>query len=306
MMSEMRIEFWPKQESIAPIAFVTMARDEEAFLSSWIENGRKICPDAAFYVLDHASVRPLSHFAMKYLSSNGVDISVFRIPSVPFDDDFKSMALSSLAKSLLHCYEVVVTSDCDELLVGFGIRTKDILPKLRAASGVIAPIGFEVVQHLEKEKPFDPSAPVQSQRNYGFFASGYTKPVIWKKRTEFGAGLHRTRDGFSYDVSLGLLHLRSVDASISEERAAQRRSYSLSESQVMLGRGANWQRQVEKKIDFFSKVAKMEDIQDAGSIMDDFLKNVRDSYEKNIGGFWGHNISINSDYCNISNLLKDD
>lgn len=302
-MSDYRLEFWPDRAPGGPIAFLTMARDEDFLMRAWILNGLRISPDAAFFVLDHASNPPLSDSLADFVDRSQVNISFIKLPAVPFDDDFKAMSISGFAKVLLHCYDIVVSTDCDELLVGFGIGPSDVLERLRSSAEIVAPIGFEIVQHTGEEKPFDPSQAIEQQRSFGFFASGYTKPVIWKKRTEFGAGLHSVRDNFSYDRSLGLLHLRSVDEKVSLERAAQRRIYELSEGQVSRGRDANWVRPHDKKMDFFARLRSMESVPSSDEVIDLFMTKVNQSHNKNAGGFWGHNISMNSEYCNVSGLL---
>ncbi|MFF2245800.1 hypothetical protein ACFVTM_16650 [Arthrobacter sp. NPDC058130] len=299
----MRLEFWPERTPEAPIAFLTMARDETVLLEAWVNNGLRICPDAAFFVLDHASSPSLSESLRSRADYGGVNLNFINIPAVPFDDDFKAMALSGFAKTLLHCYEIVVSTDCDELLVGLGMRADDVMPKLQTLTGITAPIGFEIVQHTVKESSFDPSQPIELQRGYGFFASGYTKPVIWKRRSEFGAGLHRSREDFAYETSLGLLHLRSVDHQMALERAAQRRQYELSAGQIDHGRGGNWLRPQEQKVDFFAQLRSLEVIPGFEGVLKTFYTDLIVTHQKNGGGFWGHNISKTSEYCEISSVL---
>lgn len=271
-------------------------------MRAWIENGLRISPEAEFFVLDHGSVPALSTTLTEF-TDRGVKINFMSIPPVPFDDDFKANALSSYAKILLQAYGVVVTTDCDELLVGLGIPDSEVLPTLRAVEGIAAPIGFEVVQHISRENAFDPSAKIESQRAYGFLTSGYTKPVIWKKRSEFGAGLHSVRDDFEYAPTLGLLHLRSVDAAMSESRATQRREFELSSSQLQAGRGGHWQRAPEKKVNFFAKLDSLGIIPEYQDVAPDFLRSLKESHRKSGGGFYGHNISQNSGYCHIGGIL---
>lgn len=279
-----------------------MARDETFMMRAWIENGLRISPDAEFFVLDHGSAPALASTLTEF-TNRGVKISFMTIPPVPFDDDFKAMALTGFAKMLVQCYEVVVTTDCDELLVGLGIPDSEVLPTLRALEGIAAPIGFEIVQHVSREEAFDPSVPIESQRAYGFLTSGYTKPVIWKNRSEFGAGLHSVRDDFEYAPTLGLLHLRSVDAAISESRATQRREFELSTSQLKAGRGGHWNRAPEKKINLFAKLNALDTIPEYRDAIPDFLRSLKEGHKKSGGGFYGHNISQNSGYCHIGGVL---
>jgi hypothetical protein len=303
-MVEKRLEFWPTRSPVAPIAFVTMARDEEIFLRAWIENGLRIHADAAFYVLDHASVSPLADTLRAYIDERSLNVSFVRIPAVPFDDDFKAMALSNLAKMLVHSHEVVVSSDCDELLVGLGCPMSELYSRVLACGNIVAPVGFEIVQHAEKEGDFDPTVPVSTQRRFGFFAAGYTKPVIWRRRTEFGAGLHRVRDEFEYERSLALLHLRSVDVKISNERAALRRQFDLSDGQIAHGRDAHWRRPVEQKVDLFKKLIGCGALPNASDILPGFMDELGKSYGPNTGGFWGHNINAVSEFCDLGPLLS--
>lgn len=302
-LAEFRIDFWPPPTPQGPIAFLTMARDETFLMKAWIENGLRISPAAEFFVLDHGSAPALASTLSEFTDGRGVKINFMRIPPVPFDDDFKAMALTSFAKVLLQGYEIVVTTDCDELLVGLGLRDNEVLPTLQSLEGIAAPIGFEVVQHISRENAFDPSAPIELQRAYGFFASGYTKPVIWKKRSEFSAGLHAVRDDFEYAPTLGLLHLRSVDASISDSRAAQRREFELSPSQLQAGRGGHWHSPLEKKINFFAKLNSLDTIPECQDLFPDFMGLLTGTHKKSGSGFYGHDISHQSGYCHIGDIL---
>lgn len=302
-MADFRIEFWPPATPQAPIAFLTMARDETFMMRAWIENGLRISPDAEFFVLDHGSEPALADTLTEYTETRGVKINFTRIPPVPFDDSFKAMALSNFAKILLQCYEIVVTTDCDELLVGLGIPDSEVLSKLQSFAGIVAPIGFEIVQHISRENAFDPAIEIEKQRAYGFLTSGYTKPVIWKKRSEFSAGLHAIRDDFEYEPTLGLLHLRSVDASISTSRAAQRREVELAPSQLKAGRGGHWKKAPEQKINFFAKLNGLDAIPEYQDVFPGFMDAMATMHKKNDSGFYGHNISQNSDYCHIGDVL---
>lgn len=302
-MPDLRLEFWPDRTPVAPIAFLTMARDEDVLLEAWVQNGLRICADAAFFVLDHASSPPLSISWRDHERHNAANINFISIPAVPFDDDFKAMSVSSFAKTLLHCYEVVVSTDCDELLVGLGIGADDMLSKLRSLEGVTAPIGFEIVQHTAKEESFDPSRDIELQRGFGYFTSAYTKPVVWKRRSEFGPGLHRSRENFTYENSLGLLHLRNVDHEIALERAMQRRHYELSAGQLDQRRGRHWARRQEKKVDLFAQLVALEEIQNFDEVLPSFYSELIGTYRKRSGGFWGHDITTTSKFCEISSAL---
>lgn len=303
-MVEKRLEFWPRRSPVAPIAFVTMARDEGVFLKAWIENGLRIHADASFYVIDHASESPLSDSLREYFECRSLDLNFVRIPAVPFDDDFKAMSLSNLAKILVHSHEVVVSSDCDELIVGLGCPINEVYQKLLVGGDIVAPVGFEIVQHSDRETDFDPRMPVTMQRRFGFFAAGYTKPVIWRRRTEFGAGLHRVRDEFHYDRSLALLHLRSVDVKISNERASLRRQYDLSDEQIAHGRDAHWRRPVGQKVDLFAKLKGCATLPSASEVLPGFMDELKKSYGANSGGFWGHAINTVSEFCDLGPLLR--
>lgn len=301
-MAEKRLEFWPARSPVCPIAFITMARDEEIFLKAWIENGLRVHKSAVFYIIDHASVVPLAETLKDFIEQREIQANFIRLPAVPFDDDFKAMSLSGLAKSLVHCYDVVVVSDCDELLVGLKIPMENVYEELLKIERFAAPIGFEIVQHTMLEGEFNPAVPILQQRNFGFFAGGYTKPVIWRGRTEFGAGLHKIRDDFLYLPNLALLHLRSVDKVISDNRANLRRQYELSESQKEQGRGVHWRRPIEQKVDLFRKLREANMLTNAGSIMPNFLDGMKESYGMNGAGFWGHNISMVSEFTDLRSL----
>lgn len=297
-MSNFRIDFYPPPKPVKPLAFVTMAKNEFEFIEAWILNGLSISPDAHFYIIDHASSPPIKDTVDQISVELRKVVSVINIPGISFDDDFKAMAISGLAKMLLQAFEIVVATDCDELLYGNGVAQGDVLGVIKSGAEIISPIGFEVVQHVDREGKFNPAVPIFKQRRFGFFASGYSKPVIWRKGTEFGAGLHRCRDEFGYESSLLLAHLRSVDQGIAAARSEQRRIFDLSEEQIRKGRDTYWRNESWKRINFFERLRKA-DVQPMDKIMPDFVKRMEGTYHRNAGSFWGHDISLTSVYCEL-------
>lgn len=290
----------PETSAVLPIAFVTMARDEEIYLHAWIQQGIRISRQAVFYIYDHASNPALSISVGSHYAESGIDLNFIALPAMPFDDDFKAMALSNLAKTLLSAYQVVVVSDADELIIGYNIANDEILPILLSAEPFVAPIGFEFVQHKTKERPFDPFQPIGGQRRYGFFSAAYSKPIIWRACSEFGAGLHRLHHDFSYCPSLLLAHLRSIDITTNIQRAEQRKRIHFSNSHLAAQRQSNWL--AGHSTDFHEELLKIENVPHQDEIFSKFILSLQAAHCQT-NGFYGHGIKLTTEYCDISSAL---
>lgn len=292
---------WPERNPLKPLAFLTMARDEEIMLRAWVENGKRICRDAAFYIIDHASSPAINSGLLDIYRDSGVDISVISYPDAPFDDVFKSQALSSLSQMLLYGFKTVIASDCDEIIVSPTLSDNEILDYIHGVGGIICPFGIEIVHHSTFEEKFLYNVPVMEQRKYGFFSAAYCKPIIWNTYANFSPGLHSVNTPFVYDENLFLLHLRSVDRELAEQRAMLRYGVSFSPSQSEKRRGGNWQE--GGTLRFFDDLEAMTEIPNAKNCMDLFMSRVRGSYQKKRHGIWGHKAKIASPLCDLSDVF---
>ncbi|RID89649.1 hypothetical protein D2N39_22130 [Gemmobacter lutimaris] len=232
---------WPAREWVKDVCCITMVKDEPNFIRQWLLHYRENFSDPSFIIIDHASVPSVADF----LSSEGLgeNVSVLHLPAIPFDDDFKSAALTAMSGVALGGYKYVITSDSDELVIplpsGKGRSLSDLIDA--ESADYIAPIGVEFIHNSEEEAVFDFGRPLLEQRNYVRFHSAYSKPVIWKHNdATFGAGQHRVSLPYEFSKTLGLAHLKYVDVAFSRQRQNSRGLVDFSASQIEKRRDTIW------------------------------------------------------------------
>lgn len=294
--------FWPSRETIKRLACVTMVRDEEFFLELMLNHYSRMSNDVDFFIIDHASKVPVSDFIKEKINNIHCGrINVIRIPPIPFDDDYKSSSLSSLANMVVAAYDVVIVSDVDEIVIPIGGDLVDIA--MRDGNGVIAPLGFEAIHHRSVEGEYRVEKSFTEQRRYGYFRAAESKPVIWKQPNTAGPGLHKSLEKFDFNENLILAHLRYIDYTRSRERIIHRQSVNFSMNQSNRGYGSYWGASVEAREAIFDKVMEAS-YSDTQYSIKDFTHRVRGSLTVQQGGYYGPDLSISSDFCDIHSVLS--
>ena len=133
------------------------------------------------------------------------------MPTAPFDDVRRANIVSDIANALLHSYDFVIYSDCDEILVADPIKFAslgDFCAKFHGPCS--AGIGSNLVHNIKCESPLEAAEGVLIQRSHVQFVSPMCKPLLIRERVSWGAGFHSAN--FPLDFSgLFLFHLRWVD-----------------------------------------------------------------------------------------------
>jgi Glycosyl transferase family 2 len=134
------------------VAIVTMVYNERVNLPIWIRHYTRHCPGATLFVIDHGSDDG---------SSQGLSgVHLVPVPRTPFDDQTRTELVADFQHALLRLYDVVIYTDCDEMLVADPRLHASLASFLAGTnSDVIAPIGLNVHHLLGFEPPIDLSAP---------------------------------------------------------------------------------------------------------------------------------------------------
>lgn len=281
------------------IALVTMARDDHAYLAQWISHYTRELPQARFYVLDHGSLDSLRGFvARTFPPEIQQRINVIELPRFRFDDEAKSFHVSQLANILLYSFGTIVASDVDEILVPSPFAEHSLRQSLLALeSSHTCPIGLDIVQDVETEAAFDFTGDIRAQRQVGYLNSSYSKPIIWKRRAAFSAGLHGLSESYTYTTDLLLCHLQNVDRDTTLQREKARRETDFSERQIASRQGAFWKTEREN---MFEKLCNQSRIwpldQEALRNFRDYLqtRHFRDSY-----GNYSHGVNNRSPFYRV-------
>ncbi|MBQ8294610.1 MAG: glycosyltransferase family 2 protein [Alphaproteobacteria bacterium] len=203
------------------IAAITMARNDEFFLSRWIKYyGDNIGYENLYIYLDGTD---------QIIPKNAGAAHITKLPHTDMSraagDKYRIGKMSELASELLKTYDIIIGCDCDEFLI--------VDPKLKIGlaeylsnkkiNTTVSGLGLDVGQHLKLEKPLDTSKPFLAQREYALLSTRYTKPVVINRPVSWGSGFHSIRGhNFHIDPNLYLLHFGAVDMDMLVTKAAAR------------------------------------------------------------------------------------
>ena len=203
------------------IAAITMARNDEFFLSRWIKYyGDAIGTENLYIYLDGTD---------QIIPENAGNAHITKLPhtdmSRAIGDKYRIELMSDLAQKLFDEYDIVIGCDCDEFLIvdpELKIGLAEYLSD-KKFNTTLSGLGLDVGQHMEHEKPLDTTKPFLAQREFAFISTRYTKPVVLNKPVSWGSGFHRVKNhNFHIDKNLYLLHFGAVDMDMLLAKAAKR------------------------------------------------------------------------------------
>ncbi|MDR1544606.1 MAG: glycosyltransferase family 2 protein [Prevotellaceae bacterium] len=192
------------------ICAITMARNDEFFLSRWIKYySGQLGEENLFVFFDGED---------QTAPKNAGKTNIIFVPRVAEHvvkaEKRRLRFLSEKAAELFEKYDVVIGVDADEFLVvepKINENLAEYLGKIEGKNSVSA-LGIDVAQHREKEQILDCNLPFFEQRNFAMLSSRYTKPSVIFKPLRWGSGFHRVKGhNFRIDKNLYLFHFGSVD-----------------------------------------------------------------------------------------------
>ncbi len=191
------------------IAVITMARNDNLFLTKWIDYyGTSLGFENLYVYLDGLD----QNFQDERVNITKVEHKQL---SRAKGDKYRITLLNKLAKSLFEKgYEILVGCDCDEFLIVDTNTNLDLYSYLSnlKIKGCISGLGLDVGQNLKEETDLDFSKNLLSQRNYALLSTRYTKPVILNKALNWGSGFHSVKGKrVNIDKNLYLLHFGGAD-----------------------------------------------------------------------------------------------
>ncbi len=203
------------------IAAITMARDDEFFLSRWIAYyGKQFGTENLYILLDGTDQK---------IPENSGKAHITKLPHTPMSraagDKYRIKQLTNLAHKLLKKYDIVIGCDSDEFLI-VDPKIKQTLSEYLSNTKInttLSGLGLDIGQHLAQEKELDLFAPFLEQREYALLSTRYTKPIVITKPIHWGSGFHSIKHhNFHIDKNLYLLHFGAVDLKMLETKAKKR------------------------------------------------------------------------------------
>lgn len=206
------------------IAAITMARDDEFFLSRWMAYyGGQLGSENLYIYLDGNDQKIPAHAGRAHIT---------KIPHQArgraAGDRYRIGLLSDLAARLFaDGYDIVIGCDSDEFLVVDPQTSMTLAQYLARAkergTTSLSGLGLDVGQHLACEAVISPDRPLLSQRRFALLSTRYTKPVVLFRPARWGSGFHHVRGKtFHIDKNLYLFHFGAVDMNMLTAKAAAR------------------------------------------------------------------------------------
>ncbi len=202
------------------IAVITQARNDNFFLSRWINYyGKELGEENLYIFLDGEDQTPPSNVGKANITIRKKEFGLSRARG----EHNRLKFLSEFAEKLFkeQGYDLVIGVDCDEFLVvdpNCQTNLQTYLSGLPMNHSVSA-LGIDVGHHTEKEQGLDPEQSVLQQRHFGVLSPRYTKPSVIAKPLRWGAGFHRIKGkNFTIDKNLFLFHIGYCDMGLVRAR----------------------------------------------------------------------------------------
>lgn len=206
---------------IKKIAAITMARNDEFFLSRWVEYyGRELGIKNLYIILDGTD---------QDAPKNATGANIIKLPHTEMSriagDKYRIGKISDLANELFKKYDVVIGCDSDEFLIVDPDAKKTLreyLSELKYKT-TVSGLGMDVGQNMKTEKTLDTKKPMLAQREYALLSTRYTKPVVLFRPARWGSGFHSVHGAnFHIDKNLYLMHFGAVDMKMLVTKAQRR------------------------------------------------------------------------------------
>ena len=210
-----------KTTKLKKIAAITMARNDNFFLTRWIKYyGNEIGYENLYIYLDGTD---------QEIPKNAGAAHITKLPhtdmSRTIGDKYRIGLMNDLSRELLKKYDIVIGCDCDEFLIvdpKTNQTLAEYLSKIKIKN-TVSGLGLDIGQNINTEHELDINAPLLEQREYALLSTRYTKPVVKKVPLDWGRGFHSINGhNFHIDKNLYLLHFGAVDMKMLERKAAAR------------------------------------------------------------------------------------
>ena len=202
------------------IAAVTMVRNDDFYLSKWVEYYGRELGRENLYIFFDGEDQDIPAFCegthTEKLAKIGTD--------VVSNDKGRVQVMSRKAAALFAAgYQLVIGTDADEYIA--------VDPKLGKTLAVylselpvhesLSPLGLDLGQKLGEETAIDPEKPFLAQRHYAELGTRYTKASILARPLSWGSGFHRVRGrNFHIAKDLYLFHAGYFDMNRIQARFA--------------------------------------------------------------------------------------
>lgn len=201
-------------------AIFVMVKNEDVFLPIWLKYYSRYFDGKDIYVFDHRSIDGSVQQCLKDYTFNVIRLDY----TSSFDHLWFKFVADNVQKKLFQHYEYVIFTDIDEIILP-GINKyrglNEYIQKLDKSH--VRCIGYEIIHVPEKEKPYDSSESVLSQRRFWYYSTWYNKTLISNQPLNWIIGFHEVRNLESnFDNDLILIHLHKLDFDLCWKKSFER------------------------------------------------------------------------------------
>lgn len=194
-----------------PVAVITMVFNEAIKLPIWLRYYGDMFGRESLYVIDNGS----TDGSTRQIAPS----SVIHAPKTPKFERSRRKFVGDLCRSLLHYYETVIYTDCDEILfprAGNG----SLADYLRQFGGShVTALGLNMFQDVNAEEAIEFDRPILQQRAKAAFALPMCKTLITRRPIEWSIGFHQSSLPPHFD-DIFLLHISNIDLNVKLDRQA--------------------------------------------------------------------------------------
>ena len=171
------------------------------------------------------------------------------VPRDSFDDRKKANFLSSMQNALLNYYDVVLCTDCDEIVVPDLQQYKNLYSYIQDNDfDYVTSIGLNIRHIIHKEMPINLDIPILSQRRYATFYSATCKTLLSRVPIKWQPGLHCLNFRPKFDPALFMLHTKAMDYDIAAARYKINRETPWSDHSLKQGHGGHHRYEYERTV----------------------------------------------------------
>ncbi len=147
------------------------------------------------------------------------EVNKLKVPRIAFDEWQKTGFIATFYRSLLHFYDAVIYTDCDEIIVPDPARYASLREYVeRMEADYATCVGLNVQHLITHEAPLDSGAPVLAQRDYARFLSPSCKTLISRSPIDWLPGFHCCDRPPRIDPELFMFHTKLMDYTVAMRR----------------------------------------------------------------------------------------
>lgn len=272
-------------------AVFTIVRNEKFLLPLWLKHYSRYFDSEDIFILDNNTDDG---------STDVTEAHVIEVNNpVAFDHDWILNTVENFQKTLLEFYEVVIFCEADELIYSIYGKLNEVIKVFVKDSycDTITCTGYEIVQDVNREKPYNNENNIFDLRNKWFRNVIYDKSLVSRVPCKWTRGFHDLVGNYykRHCYGLFLAHIHRIDYNKNVEKQIGRLNWSFKDD----GPHQGWQHRLKTK----EEVAHFFSLQVPGGYIEDIPllhKNILSGFDVDFDTVYNYNNTFNR------NIIKNE